>query len=303
VTLMRLDSRWVDAAVMQAVVRTLGRVLSAWPDRQPILLIDCCPSHLREEVARTARACGIHLVLIPAKLTWLMQPCDTHLFQPYKAALRAQYCAERLAAQDSRVSPRTWWAAIVRHVGQYMASRSWSSMFRATGYEESQAGVSVYIKEQLGLETLPVIPSTRPSTESLQILAPRQRRVHWNLLLPRALPQVGRSAHPLAGPPAPAALPSVAPSEAALAPPSAAGERSASQDRPWRTPRASRLLPWTPLSPQTGVAEEEGPATATASAPSPLPPPPASLESASHGPDGPISARTRSRASASGSGN
>ena len=54
VTLLRLQSRWVDAPLMQAIIRTIARVVRAFPQVTPVLILVCCPAHLQEPVLRTA---------------------------------------------------------------------------------------------------------------------------------------------------------------------------------------------------------------------------------------------------------
>ena len=40
---------------------------------------------------RAAGQAGLWVVIVPAKLTWLLQPADTHCFAKYKAFLRKKY--------------------------------------------------------------------------------------------------------------------------------------------------------------------------------------------------------------------
>ena len=46
----------------------------------PVLLMDCARQHIHRSVFDAAARQGVRLVLIPAKLTWLLQPCDAHVF-------------------------------------------------------------------------------------------------------------------------------------------------------------------------------------------------------------------------------
>ena len=46
-----------------------------------MLLIDCASSHLGDAIARVAKRYGVLLVYVPAKLTFLLQPLDAHVFR------------------------------------------------------------------------------------------------------------------------------------------------------------------------------------------------------------------------------
>jgi hypothetical protein len=109
VTLLRLKSRWMDAPLMQGILRAVARVLRSFPALEGVLLLDCCPAHLQAPVLRCARACGIRLLFVPTKYTWFLQSCDTHMFQRYNLALRKEYCALRRTSADGAVSSEDWW--------------------------------------------------------------------------------------------------------------------------------------------------------------------------------------------------
>ena len=55
---------------------------------QPVLVMDACRLHLHRSLAEACLREGVWLVIVPARLTWLLQPLDTHAFQPYKHFLR-----------------------------------------------------------------------------------------------------------------------------------------------------------------------------------------------------------------------
>ena len=50
-------------------------------------LVGVLPAHLAAKVFRAATRCGIWVLVVPAKLTWLIQPADTHAFYKYKMYL------------------------------------------------------------------------------------------------------------------------------------------------------------------------------------------------------------------------
>ena len=90
----------------------IKRVKSAWMNEElTAILVGVLKEHLKDELAqfdimlfldaarihcarRVILACnhhGIRLLLVPAQLTWLLQPCDTHLFVNYKHYMRRRW--------------------------------------------------------------------------------------------------------------------------------------------------------------------------------------------------------------------
>ena len=84
--------------IMRVLKLALGPVLA---ERQPILSFDCAPIHLAPEVIALLGELDIWWYLIPKKLTWLLQPCDTHAFAKYKRYIRRLWM-DKLAASAGR---------------------------------------------------------------------------------------------------------------------------------------------------------------------------------------------------------
>ena len=90
VVLVRQKSAWVNIEVFVEIVNRLGVVLRPYLGSvQPVLLMDTCPVHLASRVVKACFASQLWPVFVPARLTWLLQPCDTHVFLQYKAKLKA----------------------------------------------------------------------------------------------------------------------------------------------------------------------------------------------------------------------
>ena len=91
VFLLRRKSAWVNGDVMLTIVKTIAMVLKPYKHQyQPILLWDALKSHLSSSVLRAAGARGIWAIVIPAKITWLLQPADTHTL----SLSTKHFCAE-----------------------------------------------------------------------------------------------------------------------------------------------------------------------------------------------------------------
>ncbi len=65
-----------SAIIKKWAVRVRSIVHSFNSDAWILLVWDCSQTHLNEDVARYLRRLGILVILVPAKLTWLLQICD-----------------------------------------------------------------------------------------------------------------------------------------------------------------------------------------------------------------------------------
>ena len=301
VTVWRLPSRWVDLTVMQSIIRALAATLRAVsPDRRVILLLDCCPAHLRPELFRTANSVGVYILLVPAKFTWLLQPLDTHVFHSYKQRLRAHYAQLRQSTDAGVVSNGAWWKCLVEHARDFLQGRSWKFAFEATGYIAGGAGVSSYIRKQLEWTRVPDIVPQLPMEDELHCVLPRGRNACAGDVL-------RNSARAMRMPVAVIA----AETGAAISELEGAGIPA---QAPWRIPRGRRLAP-PPLPPPLEPPSPSWPPDAIATpsvtqrpsrrpAATLSPPPERTLMTTTSRPtsssDGPISRRTRSRSFAEG---
>ena len=72
-------SAWNNHALMKKILQTLRDSLAHRPDVQAVLILDVAPCHIHKSVLREALDLGIWLVFVPASITCLLQPLDTHM--------------------------------------------------------------------------------------------------------------------------------------------------------------------------------------------------------------------------------
>ena len=92
VILLRRKSGWVNKDFLVSYVKLLAACLEPFALRyQPILLWDALPAHCAPSVLRAAGRAGLWVVIVPAKMAWLLQPLDAHVFSRYKNYPRHRY--------------------------------------------------------------------------------------------------------------------------------------------------------------------------------------------------------------------
>ena len=178
VWLDRGKSAWMNVPTMRRVLRQLKVALEPYMDeRQPILLLDANTVHINAQVLADCRAAGILPVVVPAKLTWLLQPLDTHAFAQYKAHLRGAFLAARLRTADGNLSLEAFLGCVQEAIRTVLQGRRWDEAFDGNGFSVAQGAVSSRVTSQLDLTAPLAVPSTRPSFEQLRRLLPEGSRV------------------------------------------------------------------------------------------------------------------------------
>ena len=148
VFLVRRKSAWVDATYMITIMELLGKVLKPFLNKfQPILLMDALPAHIAPTVFCAAAKSGIWVVIVPAKLTWLLQPADTHLFYKYKMYLRKRYLKSMARCEEGALQLRAVLKAINDAVRYVCQAHEWGKAFDGNGFGQRQRHVRRAIVE------------------------------------------------------------------------------------------------------------------------------------------------------------
>jgi hypothetical protein len=124
VHLWREKSSWNSGALLIKYLILLSASLLMLPTLQPILVLDVAPCHTTFAVIGKAAELGIWLAFVPAKLTCLLQPLDTHIFALYKRFLSKAYQDERPRHPTGVVTLEAWvqcfsasWICCARNLG------------------------------------------------------------------------------------------------------------------------------------------------------------------------------------------
>ena len=173
----RQVSGWSNTEQHKIILRLLKLSLQPFLDTmQPIVTFDAAPLHLHQEVIEVLSELGLWWLLVPKKLTWLLQPLDTHVFCKYKRFVRNRWL-DTIVAQQGRRNVKDVAIIVVRAIQTVMEGNSWSTAFRANGLAETTDSVSKYIRDQLEWPVLPAIVAGPPTEEDLRAAWPVTRRV------------------------------------------------------------------------------------------------------------------------------
>ena len=123
------------------------------------------------------------VVFIPARTAWLLQPCDTHCFAAFKAALRKMFEHSLLDSEDGAVDIKTVILHLNRAIREVVQGKAWWSAFDGNGWSSQQRWVREKIRLTLECSTLPKVSDALPSLQQFQAIFPRRRFIPLTFLL------------------------------------------------------------------------------------------------------------------------
>ena len=178
VRLLRRKSAWVNQVVMAEILRELRRALAPFmKGYQPILSFDAAPQHTTPSVFRLARGLQIWPLTIPAKLTWLIQPLDTHVFASFKRRLEHIHQAACISAVRGDVTLAMFLQCVGAAIEDVVLHGSWAQAFGSDGFGHMQAGLSDRVRAELGLEGSATCPAACPTLEQVACCFPKRFRL------------------------------------------------------------------------------------------------------------------------------
>ena len=190
VRILRQRSAWTNAITTAFVIRALGIALRPFlPALQPILLMDALRAHWHPLVLFACRAAGVWPLCVPASLTWLLQPLDTHVFKRYKAYLRQQYAEVQGELEVSDLDFAAFLQCVYQTIRHILQGNRWASAFSGVGFGNAQASLERFVRRNTGVSSEPLaLSSARPSNEEIASVFDSRYRPNfedlWRTLVP-----------------------------------------------------------------------------------------------------------------------
>lgn len=193
-------SGWCTAPTLAWYVRLVARTVRVErPDCVPVLVMDCCPVHLVGQVFAAARKAGVYIILVPARMTWMLQPLDTHVFAVLKARIREATFEAKAASRSARLPYLARVRVHSRAIRQVLVERSWSACMVRAGLTGDTSEARPALATLLAGQSLePAAPSVADLAELLSMPLPRAEQMHRQLLPPSDLLGAAAAVAPVA---------------------------------------------------------------------------------------------------------
>jgi len=188
----RGKSAWINDSVFGDIVTHLGAVLKTHAlGRQAILLMDAHTCHFSEMAMAAAYAQDIWPCIIPASMTSLLQPLDTHVFARFKLFLRTRMHQLMLTGKNKDLETEEILDALMHAMKGVLQRHEWAPSFAMNGY-----GPVFKIRQRL-LDVLewseqPLVSTALPCYDQFQSCFPRGRHIPFMAMLAGVLPQSER---------------------------------------------------------------------------------------------------------------
>lgn len=125
---------WMKSNILKGLITILRRkVREHCPGKTLVLVLDTAPCHRENSVLSHCSRLGIHVLFIPAKLTWLLQPLDTHVFALFKQRFFETLLQYRQRSRDGTNSGTDWIEALRVASTEILARRNWVHAFGSNG--------------------------------------------------------------------------------------------------------------------------------------------------------------------------
>ena len=125
-----------------------------------VLILDCATSHLDRASIGHLRRLGILVVIVPAKMTWLLQILDVYAFGKIKRELRQAEARARISSPTGQITPGTLMKLATTVIRRELINCDWSRFFGRLGAGETCSDLSSPVADLLaGTDVVPALPT------------------------------------------------------------------------------------------------------------------------------------------------
>ena len=210
VILLRSKSAWNNEETMIDIIGALRNALAPHMDRvQPVLILDAAAIHLggelffalisvgggvccvcAEAVLNACKAADIWFICVPPRLTWRLQPLDTHCFLALKTLLHQLYQQARARAGQDHLNLSGFLLCLYVAMKRVLCGRPWARAFDDDGYSALQLRVHADTLKQLqittGLSAVSAGVTAADVTACFPVTLKRNAELAWRLFLGRS---------------------------------------------------------------------------------------------------------------------
>lgn len=186
------DSSWLNQEVFLEIMDLMLDALEPYHDFFDFILVfDASRIHLSHDIAQKLEAAAVRVVVVPAKLTWLLQPLDTHIFGNFKNNIRKKLQAATLAAPAGVLHDRQWIECVAESINE-MTPQDHFHAFHRNGMLGNQNNVKPVESNVLSAECLTTVHREPPTLEEVkyclslkeapwydQVVGSLQRSIEW----------------------------------------------------------------------------------------------------------------------------
>lgn len=140
---------WVTIEALAKYLKVLGKAVKDMGKEKVVLVMDCHSTHYSLLTLRLLRRMGWQVLLVPAKLTWLLQPLDAYFFVLLKRNLHFDSTYDRISSKDGQQTFESWADTCFETISNTLATLDSKWMFNKCGYNIPSHGISERVLQHL----------------------------------------------------------------------------------------------------------------------------------------------------------
>ena len=153
---------WSTAVSMKAYFNTLSEHLKSKGIHKVVIVMDCHPSHYAWPTINHLRKLKWKVILVPSRLTWLLQPLDAYLFGAFKHRLSVSMAAKRTTGQTGSLTFEEWLSVSLNCISTFFGEAQATQSFQKCGCTMYTASMSQKVKQYISYD---IVKEVRRLTE------------------------------------------------------------------------------------------------------------------------------------------
>ena len=141
-----------------------------------VMSLDAHGAHIAPCVFEAACRAGVSLMVIPASMTHILQPLDTHVFAKLKLELWRGAQSLGLESDSGEFDIDKFMQMACDVIGRVM-SKAFPHAFASCGFSTKQQGLTERVLNALELPNIPEVGSGPPTLHELQLLWPQGKTI------------------------------------------------------------------------------------------------------------------------------
>ena len=132
---IHLDSTgWMTIEIMMMYLDMLAKVFKELGKNKVVLVMDCHRAHVAVRVLKKIKKLKWKVLLVPSKLTWLLQPLDCYFFSNLKRSLFRVHIDNRVKSKTGKVSFDQWSTTMIAKVDSMHQIADGKTMFEKCAF-------------------------------------------------------------------------------------------------------------------------------------------------------------------------
>ena len=177
---------WMTIETMELYLDILAEVVKDLGKEKVVLVMDCHTAHYSKQILKKASSLKWKILLIPSKLTWLLQPLDVGLFAGLKHKLYLQHVQNQVESTTGEVKFEQWSKTVMDIVQEEFEAANGRNMFEKCGFSIPTQSMPKKIQPFLPTEDLGFV--RKVSMDELTSYMGIRSDAHYQLLFKENIP-------------------------------------------------------------------------------------------------------------------